>query len=40
VAICDGHVHKGDGPEPLLRIVKQLLSPASLPVAERSEQVS
>lgn len=40
LSVCDGHLHKADGPEPLLRTIRELLNPAPIPVAERSEQVS
>lgn len=40
LSICDGHVQKAQGPEPLLRTIRQLLYPASSPVVECSHQAS
>jgi hypothetical protein len=40
LSICEGHVHKADGPELLLRTIRELLFPASSPVVERSQKAS
>jgi CheY-like chemotaxis protein len=40
LSICDGHVRKTDGPELLLRTIRELLFPASSPVVERSQKAS
>jgi len=40
IAMCDGYVRKGDGPEVLLGAIRQLLSPASLPAIDQSLKVS
>lgn len=40
LAMCHGYVRKGDGPEALLGIIAQLLSPASKPAIDRSLNVS
>jgi CheY-like chemotaxis protein len=40
LSICDGHVQKGDGSEPLLRVIRQLLFPSVTPAVGPSQQVS